>query len=98
MNCLNEILDYYQNKGTLKSQATKTWISHILINLMGNLEEDNPKNYLKVRNCLILLINLFFNIEHPDHYHSVGTSVQKISNKERKEVIEILKSEFIHCN
>jgi hypothetical protein len=98
MNCLNEILNYYENKDTLKSQATKTWISHILINLMGDLEEDNPKNYLRVRNCLILLINLFFNIDNPDHYHSIGIPVQKISNKERKEVNEILKSEFIYCN
>jgi len=98
MKCLNEILDYYGNKETLKSQATQIWINHMLINLMGNLEKDNPKNYLKVRNCLILLVNLFFNIEHPDHYHSIGIPIQKISNKERKEVIEILKSEFNHCN
>jgi hypothetical protein len=98
MDCLDEILIYYENKETNRSRAIKTWIGHILVDLMGVLEEDNPKNYLRVRNCLLLLVNLFFDVEHPDHYHSQGISVHEITEKERIKFIEILKSEITNFN
>ena len=98
MNCLDEILNYYKKKETRQSQAIYTWINHFLINLMGDLEEENPRNYLKVRNCLIVLINLFFETEYPDHYHLIGVPIQEIPKNEKMKCIEILKSEIINCN
>lgn len=98
MDCLDKILIYYENKETNRSRAINAWIGHILVDLMGALEEDNPKNYLRVRNCLLLLVNLFFDVEHPDHYHSQGISVHEITEKERIKFIEILKSEITNFN
>ena len=98
MDCLDEILIYYENKESQRSRAIKAWISHILVDLMVDLEEDNPENYLRVRNCLLLLINLFFDVEHPDHYHSQGISIHQITEQERIKFIEILKSEITNCN
>jgi len=94
MDCLDEILIYYENKETHRSREIQAWISHILVDLMGNLEDNNPKNYLRVRNCLLLLVNLFFDIEHPDHYHSQGIPIHEITEQKRIKFIEILKSEI----
>ena len=94
MDCLDEILIYYENKETHRSREIQAWISHILVDLMGNLEDNNPKNYLRVRNCLLLLVNLFFDIENPDHYHSQGIPIHEITEQKRIKFIEILKSEI----
>jgi hypothetical protein len=98
MDCLDEILIYYENKESSGSRATMSWISHILVDLMGDLEENNPESLLKVRNCLLLLVNLFFDIEHPDSYHSQGISIHEITEKEKIKFIEILKSEINNFN
>jgi len=98
MDCLDEILIYYENIESHRSRANKTWISHILVDLMRNLEDKSPKNNLRVRNCLLLLVNLFFDVEHPDHYHSLGIPIHQISEQERIKFVEILKSEITNCN
>jgi len=98
MDCLDEILIYYENRESHKSRAIKTWISHILVDLMRDLEGDDPHNYLRVRNCLLLLVNLFFDIESPDHYHSQGIPIHQITEKDKIKFIEILKSEITNCN
>ncbi|MFX1340112.1 MAG: hypothetical protein ACFFDK_15985 [Promethearchaeota archaeon] len=98
MDCLDEILIYYENRENQKSRAIKIWINHILVDLMGDLEEKNPENYLRVRNCLLLLVNLFFDIDYPDRYHSQGVPIHKITKKERIKYIDILKSEINNFN
>lgn len=95
MNCLDEILNCYEKKESFESQLIKSRINYILINLMEDLEDESSKNYLKVRNCLILLLHLFFETENPDYYHSIGIPIKEIPNKEKEIYIEILKSEVI---
>lgn len=43
MDCLDKILVYYENKETHRSRAIKAWINNILVDLMGDLEEDNRR-------------------------------------------------------
>ncbi|MFX0071341.1 MAG: hypothetical protein ACFFAO_09650 [Candidatus Hermodarchaeota archaeon] len=100
MDCLEEILDYYEKQIIHKSKKVKTWINSILINLMKDLEEENSnfRSNLKIRNCLILLMNLFFDIEYPKHFYADSKSIFELSNKERNKCIDILKLEFINFN
>ena len=98
MDCVDEILIYYENKEIHQSRAIKNWISHILVDLMRDLEEDDPQSNLRVRNCLLLIVNLFFDVDNPDHYHSQGIPIHEITEKDRVKFIEILKSEITHFN
>ena len=98
MDCLDEILIHYENKETQRSREIKTWISHLLVDLMRDLEGNSQESNLRVRNCLLLLLNLFFDVENPDHYHSQGVPINEITEKERQKCIEILKSEITNFN
>ena len=50
-------------------------------------------NYEKIRNCLLILINLCFDIEEPDHYTSKGKAPKELSNSEIKDYKMLLKGE-----
>ncbi len=92
MDCYDQILDLYGKREEL--QESQLVIGQILISLMRDLNE--PSNYLRVRNCLILFLNLFFNFEAPDHYHKKGKSSMNLSKIERKNYMDLLSGEF--CN
>lgn len=64
----------------------------IIVKLMNNLK--NGSNVLNVRNCLIILINLCFEIEYSDYMDNIGKSIDELSDTERSQVWELLMAEF----
>jgi len=84
-DCFDKIL-----KASTNSEVSKY---KILIELMKDLE-DEISNALRVRNCLLFLINLCFEREYPDYVHSKGKKPNKLSEVERSEMQELLRAEF----
>jgi len=73
-DCIKKILEIYDN-----SEDTKYFI---LIKLMRDLKE-NSSNILKIRDCLLLLINLSFDLGCPDNFNKKGKIVHLITNNRR---------------
>ena len=98
MDCYDRILGYYQeNTEDFDSESVKTWLSQFLVQLMT--EFGRSPDYLRVRNCLILLVNLFFKqIDTPDHYHKQGHSIKKLGPVEKAELESLLRAEFNNFN
>ena len=92
MDCLDKILDFYNNKDTEELRDIRIRLGQILIKLMDDLK--NPINLDRVQNCLILLINLFFDIESPDHYHLQGKSSKELTKDELDRLNELLLKEL----
>ena len=91
--CIDRILEFYENQKLINTPQGRIFLSQVIIRLMKELDEGHS-NFLEVRNCLILLLNLFTNIEAPDHYHSKGKSVEELTEKEKRELFGLLKSEI----
>lgn len=89
MTCYDEILSKYE---TLEGENASTWSAKYLISLMNELSK-NKGNKEQIRNCLILLINLFLN-DSADHYNSRGKSSIELNAMER-EILKTLLSECI---
>ncbi|MFX1393554.1 MAG: hypothetical protein ACFFAH_08260 [Promethearchaeota archaeon] len=92
MDCIDKILDFYNNREIYKVHEIKICLGTILIELMNDLND--PVNLFRVQNCLILLINLFFNIKYPDHLHEQGKPISDLSEDELKIVNDLLRSEL----
>ena len=90
MDCYDEILSFYNNKYR-SNDSSVLWYNKYLVKLMKELTKSNNK--LHVKNCLILLLNLFSR-NVPDHYHNHGKLVKDLNKKEGKVFLELLKSEF----
>ena len=86
-DCLDKILEIYENSEVKKYKA--------LINLMKDLDKE-ISNAIRVRNCLILLVNLCFNPESPDFSYNRGKSPHELSKDEISVMHEILKFELIN--
>ena len=84
-DCFDKIL-----KASTNSEVSKY---KILIELMKDLENE-ISNALRVRNCLLFLINLCFEREHPDYVYSKGKKPNKLSEVEKSEMLELLRAEF----
>ncbi|MFW9950344.1 MAG: hypothetical protein ACFFKA_09515 [Candidatus Thorarchaeota archaeon] len=99
MDCITNILDFYNRKSKDEeidlSQFNKLWLSNLLIKIMKNFNSGRT-NDLELKNCLILLLNLFTNNESPDNYTHRGKSTQELVDDERAAYKEILKSEFLN--
>jgi len=99
MDCITNILDFYNRKSKDEeidlSQFNKLWLSNLLIKIMKNFNSARI-NDLELKNCLILLLNLFTNNESPDNYTHRGKSTQELVDDERAAYKEILKSEFLN--
>ena len=93
MDCIDKILNYYKQKDDQKEQEIKIKIGKVLIELMEDLKEPK-RNYLRIKNCLILLINLFLDVESIDRFHLQGKSRDDLSKDETKILSELLKSEI----
>ena len=96
MDCIDKILEFYNNKEIHNYPEIKIRLGKILIELMNQLNE--PENLIRVQNCLILLINLFFDIESPDYLHNQGKSINDLSEGELKTVTDLLRSELNNCS
>jgi hypothetical protein len=99
MDCVENILDFYNRKSKDEeiglSQFNKVWLSNLLIKFMHNFNSGRT-NDLELKNCLILLVNLFSNNDSPDNYNHRGKNTQELGEKERGDYKEILKSEFLN--
>ena len=84
-DCIKKILEIYDS-----SEVTKYFI---LIKLMRDLKE-NSSNILKIRDCLLLLINLCFDLGCPDDFNNKGKIVHQLSEKEKSQMCELLKIEL----
>jgi len=65
----------------------------VIIKLMKDLE-DGISNGLRVRNCLIFLINLCFKQEYCDYTDRIGKQSQDLSEDERNQMLDVLRWEF----
>ena len=99
MDCVENILDFYNRKSKDEeiglSQFNKVWLSNLLIKFMHNFNSGRT-NDLELKNCLILLVNLFSNNDSPDNYNHRGKNTQELVDNERTDYKEILKSEFLN--
>ncbi|MFX0042431.1 MAG: hypothetical protein ACFE8L_05935 [Candidatus Hodarchaeota archaeon] len=84
-DCIKKILEIYD-----RSETTKYFI---LIKLMRDLKE-NSSDILKIRDCLLLLINLCFDLGCPDDFNNKGKRVHQLSEKEKSQMCNILKIEL----
>ncbi|MFX1488092.1 MAG: hypothetical protein ACFFBI_03025 [Promethearchaeota archaeon] len=84
-DCFDKII-----KASCNSEVTKY---KVMIQLMKDLEE-GISNALRVRNCLLFLINLCFSEKSADHLDNIGKNVKELSKTERTQMKELLKYEF----
>ena len=94
MDCIDRILEFFNKKNSHELREIRIRIGKILIKLMEDLK--NPQNLVLVQSCLILLINLFFDIEPPDHYHLQGKSTSELSEDELDNVNDLLKNALLN--
>jgi hypothetical protein len=99
MDCVNQVLDFYNNKSNEDDvdlhQFHKVWFSNLLIKIMNNFAE-HKTNELELRNCLVLLVNLFSYNENPDHYNLKGKNSRDLVDEERANFKEIMRNEFLN--
>ena len=99
MNCVTNILDFYNRKSKdLEDDLSgfnKGTLSKLLIKIMKNFNKDK-NNDLELQNCLILLVNLFSNNESPDFYNKKGIDACDLLNSDRETFSDMLKSEFLN--
>ena len=91
MDNYDEILDLYGNYSKNLDFQNKIRLNKYFIKLLKDLSE--KKNYSEIQTCLILLLNLFF-APNPDSFNNIGKSLAELTIKEKKILIEILKSEI----
>jgi hypothetical protein len=84
-DCFDKILEIYENSEVKRYKA--------LIKLMKELDKE-ISNAIRVRNCLILLVNLCFNPRSPDFSYNRGKSPSELSKDERYEMYDMLRYEF----
>ena len=99
MNCVTNILDFYNRKSKdLEDDLSgfnKGTLSKLLIKIMKNFNKDK-NNDLELQNCLVLLVNLFSNNESPDFYNKRGIDSRELMNSDRETFSEVLKTEFLN--
>ncbi len=86
-DCFDKILE-----ANSKSEVTKY---KVIIKLMKDLE-DGISNALRVRNCLLFLLNLSSNDEYGDYLDRVGKRSEELNEEDRFEMLELLRWECIN--
>ena len=86
-----QIIDYFQ-KEKVNREEIEIWIDKSIIELMNYLKHTH--NRTLVANALILILSLFENIP-PDTYNNRGVNFNRISETDKKSIIENLKNEFL---
>ncbi|TXT65501.1 MAG: hypothetical protein BAJALOKI3v1_100072 [Promethearchaeota archaeon] len=96
-DCFDEILKFYNELGEngMKEYNKEKWLynSKYLVKLMDHLDRE-AENYERVKNCLLFLINLCFDFDQPDHYHSKGKSPKELNEGEKESYKVLLKAEY----
>jgi len=95
MDCINQILSFYNDtasKENQDSQEVKIWSFNTLRRLMETLNSE--EDHLRVKNCLLLILNLFFDLDSPDNFSNKGKSSKELSNAERRQMCDLLKMEL----
>lgn len=95
MDCINQILSFYkdnESKENRESQEVRVWSLNAVRRLMESLNSE--EDHLRVKNCLLLVLNLFFNLESPDNLSNKGKSAKDLSNTERRQMCDALKMEL----
>lgn len=94
--CIDMILKYYEDhcQGDTFEVNNEVWIhnARYLRELMKTLDE-GVENYNRIKNCLILLINLCFGIDKADIYNSKGKMAAELSNLEKENFRSLLREE-----
>jgi hypothetical protein len=85
-DCFDKILE-----ANSKSDVTKY---KVIIELMKDLE-DGLSDALRVRNCLLFILNLSFRSSYGDYLDRVGKRSKDLNENERFEMLELLRWE---CN
>ncbi|MGV9204355.1 MAG: hypothetical protein ACOC44_10110 [Promethearchaeia archaeon] len=93
MDCYDRILTTYKQRANIGSEYFNIWKSKALIKLMSNLRE-NKSETLKIKNCLIVLINLLYNVNSPDYCTEIGKDKNQLTKEEKKNLEKLLKQEF----
>lgn len=86
-----KIIDYFQNE-KVDRDKTEIWKSKSIIELMKYLKR--TQNRILVTNALILILSLFEDIP-PDIYNNRGVNFNRISERDKRFLIEELKEEFL---
>ncbi|MFX1329061.1 MAG: hypothetical protein ACFE91_13120 [Promethearchaeota archaeon] len=86
-DCYDKIL-----KASSNSEVSKY---KILIKLMKDLDKE-ISNSLRIRNCLLFLINLYFSPDNPDYTYHKGKKSRELSKEEKLQMHDLLMGEF--CN
>jgi len=84
-DCFDKILKASSNSDVVKYK--------VIIKLVKDLE-NGISDALRFRNCLLLLVNLCFKQEYCDYTDRIGRPSQELSEQEKVQMIELLKSEF----
>ncbi len=99
-DCYDQILKYYYGK--LKDNYfeinDETWIynANYLRKLVNKLDK-KINNYEKIKNCLLLLINLCFDVDEPVFFGTQGKSSEDLTNSEKEDYKTVLKEEILLC-
>ena len=97
MDCVTQILEYYNKRSMGEiidiTLTNKVQLSNLLIKLMNRFNQA-PIDKFDLRNCLILLVNLFSDDDCPDHYNKKGKSAKELSDEEKQIYREMLLTEF----
>ncbi len=78
----------------LNSDSVKIWFSN-MVRSLTSVKLTREKDSIRVRNCLILLINLFTGISEIDHYNLKGKGSIELSKIEKNEMYEAIKATIL---
>jgi hypothetical protein len=84
-DCFDKIL-----KASSNSDVTKY---KVIVKLMKDLEK-GISDTLRIRNCLILLINICFEQNYGDYTDRIGKHPHELSAEEKTFMLDLLKLEF----
>jgi hypothetical protein len=97
MDCVSQVLEFYNSKVCTKEiedrDKKSLYLSKLLIRVMSCFSEERI-NSSELRNCLLILVNLFSNVPGPDNYCSRGKNAQNLPIEEKVHFKEILLGEF----
>ena len=97
MDCVNQVLEFYNSKVSSKEiedrDKKSLFLSKLLIRVMNCFSEDRIDS-LELRNCILILVNLFSNVPGPDSYCNQGKSAQSLPAEEKVHLKALLLKEF----